>query len=51
MLTYQVVSRDGKSGKTLNGVVVPQPERFFTPVPLANPHLQHLQEESGERTR
>jgi integrating conjugative element relaxase (TIGR03760 family) len=51
VLTYQVVSRDGKSGKTLNGVVVPQPERFFTPVPLANPHLQHLQEESGERTR
>ena len=40
VLNYQVVSREGKPGKALNGVVVLQPERFFAPVPLANPHLQ-----------
>ena len=40
VLTYQVVSREGKPGKALNGVVVLQPERFFAPVPPANPHLQ-----------
>jgi len=40
VLRYRVVSREGKPGKTLNGVVVLQPERFFAPVPPANPHLQ-----------
>jgi hypothetical protein len=49
--TYQVVSREGASGKTLNGVVVLQPERFFNPVPPANPHLQRLAEDQGKRTQ
>ena len=40
VLRYRVVSREGKPGTTLNGVVVLQPERFFAPVPPANPHLQ-----------
>ena len=40
VLNYQVVSREGKPSKTLNGVVVLQPERFFAPVPPANLHLQ-----------
>jgi integrating conjugative element relaxase (TIGR03760 family) len=40
VLRYRVVSREGKPGKTLNGVVVLQPERYFAPVPPANPHLQ-----------
>jgi hypothetical protein len=51
VLTYQVVSRKGASGKTLNGVVVLQPERFFDPVPPANPHLQRLPQDSGNRTQ
>ena len=44
VLTYQVVSREGAPVKTLNGVVVLQPERFFDPVPPANPHLRLLNE-------
>ncbi len=40
VLAYRVVSREGKPGKKLNGVVVLHPERFFAPVPPANPHLQ-----------
>lgn len=48
VLRYRVVSRDGKPGKTLNGVVVQQPERFFAPVPPANPHLQPAPAESGK---
>ena len=40
VLRYRVVSREGKPGKTLNGVVLLQPERFFAPVPPSNPHLQ-----------
>ncbi len=50
MLTYQVVGREGTPGKPLNGVVVMQPERFFDPLPPANPHLQRLPEEGGKRT-
>ena len=50
VLTYQVVSREGVSGKTLNGVVLLQPERFFAPVPPANPHLQPVPDEGGKRT-
>ena len=48
VLRYRVVSRDGKPGKTLNGVVVQQPQRFFAPVPPANPHLQPAPAESGK---
>jgi integrating conjugative element relaxase (TIGR03760 family) len=40
VLTYRVAGREGKPGKALNGVVVLHPERFFAPVPPANPHLQ-----------
>jgi len=50
VLNYQVVSREGKPGKALNGVVVLQPERFFAPVPPANPHLQRMPEAGGKRT-
>jgi hypothetical protein len=50
VLTYQVAGRDGVSGKTLNGVVLLQPERFFAPVPPANPHLQRVPDEGGKRT-
>jgi hypothetical protein len=49
VLTYQVLTREGASGTTLNGVVVLQPERFFDPVPPANPHLQRLAEDSAKR--
>jgi len=49
VLRYRVVSREGKSGKTLNGVVVQQPERFFAPVPPTNAHLQRAPVESGKR--
>jgi hypothetical protein len=49
VLTYQVVSRDGKSDKTLNGVVVLRPERFFAPVPPANPHLRRIPDVDGKR--
>ena len=47
VLTYEVVGREGKPGKTLNGVVVLQPERFFAPVPSANPHLLPAPTEGG----
>lgn len=50
VLTYQVVSREGVSGKTLNGVVLLQPERFFAPVPPANPHLLLAPTEGVKRT-
>jgi integrating conjugative element relaxase (TIGR03760 family) len=48
VLRYRVVSREGKAGKTLNGVVVLQPERFFAPVPPPNPHLQPAPAERGK---
>jgi hypothetical protein len=48
VLSYRVVSREGKPGKTLNGVVVLHPERFFAPVPPANPHLQPAWAESTQ---
>ena len=51
VLTYQVVSREGKPGKSLNGVVVLQPERFFAPVPPANPHLQPAPDAEREAQR
>jgi hypothetical protein len=44
VLTYQVVSREGARAKTLNGVLILKPERFFDPIPPANPHLRLLDE-------
>ena len=48
VLSYRVIGREGKPGKTLNGVVVLHPERFFAPVPPANPHLQRAPESGGQ---
>jgi integrating conjugative element relaxase (TIGR03760 family) len=51
VLRYRVVSREGKPGRALNGVVLLQPERFFTPVPPANPHLQSAPVQSTKSRR
>ncbi|MBL0292011.1 MAG: TraI domain-containing protein [Betaproteobacteria bacterium] len=50
VLTYRVAGREGKPGKALNGVVVLHPERFFAPVPPANPHLQRAPDAGGQPT-
>ena len=47
MLSYQVM-RGERAVSQLSGVVIPNPERFVTPVPAINPVLVRLSAKAGE---
>jgi hypothetical protein len=47
MLSYQVM-RGERAVSQLSGVVIPNPERFVTPVPAINPVLVRLPAIDGE---
>lgn len=42
IITYQVIRQSGQGGNLLRGLLVPEPERFFTWVPQPNARLAKL---------